>query len=241
VADPGPIARSPDRPGPGPLPETLLRALDLTIRRRVEGMLAGDHRSALLGSGSELAQVRAYVEGCAFPANKEDVIRAARIVHERHPEAHVVLIGGPDAFMPGYADELRGLVRELQLERVVRFLGDRPDVPRLLSGLDILVWLSRGEGMPHVISEAGAARLPVVATRDGGTEEQIDDGVSGLFVPHECPEAVAAALDRLIGDADLRRCLGNNLRRKVEQELSAEVVTQRWQALFDEVIAEGPR
>ena len=49
--------RSPAAPGPGPLSEPLLRALDLTVRRRVEGMLAGDHRSSLLGAGSELAAV----------------------------------------------------------------------------------------------------------------------------------------------------------------------------------------
>jgi uncharacterized protein (DUF58 family) len=55
--------RAPHRPGPGPLPETLLRALDLTVGRRVEGMLAGDHRSTLLGEGTELAQVRPYVAG----------------------------------------------------------------------------------------------------------------------------------------------------------------------------------
>jgi uncharacterized protein (DUF58 family) len=55
--------RSPSRPGPGPLPDALLRALDLTIGRRVEGMLAGDYRSALLGVGTELAQVRPYEPG----------------------------------------------------------------------------------------------------------------------------------------------------------------------------------
>jgi uncharacterized protein (DUF58 family) len=55
--------RSPSRPGPGPLPEPLLRALDLTIGRRVEGLLAGDYRSALFGVGSELAQVRPYEPG----------------------------------------------------------------------------------------------------------------------------------------------------------------------------------
>ena len=54
---------TPDRPGPGPMPHALLRALDVTIGRRVEGLLAGDHRSALLGSGTELAQVRPYVPG----------------------------------------------------------------------------------------------------------------------------------------------------------------------------------
>ena len=45
------------------MPDALLRALELSIGRRVEGLLAGDHRSALLGRGSELAQVRPYVPG----------------------------------------------------------------------------------------------------------------------------------------------------------------------------------
>jgi uncharacterized protein (DUF58 family) len=54
---------TPERPGPGAMPEALLRALDVTIGRRVEGLLAGDYRSALLGTGTELAQVRPYVPG----------------------------------------------------------------------------------------------------------------------------------------------------------------------------------
>jgi uncharacterized protein (DUF58 family) len=53
----------PDRPGPGPIPGALLRALDVSIGRRVEGLLAGDYRSAVLGQGTELAQVRPYVPG----------------------------------------------------------------------------------------------------------------------------------------------------------------------------------
>jgi uncharacterized protein (DUF58 family) len=52
--------QTPARPGPGPMPEPLLRALDLTIARRVDGLLPGDHRSSLLGRGTELAQIRPY-------------------------------------------------------------------------------------------------------------------------------------------------------------------------------------
>jgi uncharacterized protein (DUF58 family) len=52
--------RTPARPGPGPLPEAALRALDLTVARRVEGLLAGDYRSLLLGRGTDLAQIRPY-------------------------------------------------------------------------------------------------------------------------------------------------------------------------------------
>jgi uncharacterized protein (DUF58 family) len=54
---------TPSRPGPGPVSEGLLKALELTVARRVDGLLAGDHRSSLLGRGTELAQVRPYVPG----------------------------------------------------------------------------------------------------------------------------------------------------------------------------------
>ena len=55
--------RTPARPGPGRVPETALRALDLHLRRRIAGVLAGDHRAAALGVALELAQVRPYQPG----------------------------------------------------------------------------------------------------------------------------------------------------------------------------------
>jgi uncharacterized protein (DUF58 family) len=54
---------TPEAPGPGPMPDALLRALDITIGRRVDSLLAGDYRSTLHGDGTELAQVRPYVPG----------------------------------------------------------------------------------------------------------------------------------------------------------------------------------
>lgn len=56
-------AATPERPGPGPLPLELLRALQIEIGRRLSGMLAGDYRSPFYGDGAELAQVRPYVPG----------------------------------------------------------------------------------------------------------------------------------------------------------------------------------
>src|SRR3954447_11648779 len=167
----------------------------------------------------------------------EDFIRAAGSARETAPRMRFLVIGGPDAFMPEYADELRVLASGLGLDGSLDFLDDRPDVPRLLSGFDVFVWLSQGEGMPHVISEAGAAGLPVIATRDNGTEEQISDGKTGLFVPHCNPGAVAAGIQRLIADPPLRRRLGNNLRRKVTQEYGVAALIPRWESLFDDVLA----
>ncbi len=168
----------------------------------------------------------------------EDFVRVAALLAEERPDARFVAIGGPDAFMPEYADELKALADELGLGERFIWTGDRPDVPRLLAGLDVFVWLSKDEGMPHVIAEAGAAGLPVVATRDNGTLEQITDGETGLFVPHRDPEAVARTVGRLLDDPAPRRRLGQALRRKVEREYAVPVVVRAWEALFEEVLAE---
>jgi uncharacterized protein (DUF58 family) len=75
-------AATPDRPGPGPMPDALLRALEITVGRRMEGLLAGDYRSSLYGDGTELAQVRPYIPG-------DDVRRIDWNVTARTNEPHV--------------------------------------------------------------------------------------------------------------------------------------------------------
>jgi uncharacterized protein (DUF58 family) len=75
-------APTPAEPGPGPMPDALLRALDIQIGRKMEGLLAGDYRSAVLGSGTELAQVRPYQPG-------DDVRRIDWNVTARTGEPHV--------------------------------------------------------------------------------------------------------------------------------------------------------
>ena len=75
-------APTPEAPGPGPMPDALLRALDITIGRRVDSLLAGDYRSTLHGDGTELAQVRPYVPG-------DDVRQIDWNVTARTMEPHV--------------------------------------------------------------------------------------------------------------------------------------------------------
>jgi polysaccharide biosynthesis protein PelF len=198
----------------------------------------GDRASARAELGVGGVPLVGWVGRLDRKKRAEDFIEAAALLRARRPDARFVVVGGPDAFMPEYAEELRARARALDLTEALRFLGDRSDVPRLLAGLDAFAWLSRGEGMPHVVSEAGATGLAVVATRDNGSEEQIRHGETGWFVPHEDPRAVAEAVEMLLADPGLRRKLGHALRRKVERDYSVTVVLPQWEALFEEVVRE---
>jgi uncharacterized protein (DUF58 family) len=84
--------RTPARPGPGPLPSSFLRALELSIGRRMEGLLAGDYRSILLGEGTELAQVRPYVPGDDVRRIDWNVTARTRVPHVRVQLAERVLV-----------------------------------------------------------------------------------------------------------------------------------------------------
>jgi uncharacterized protein (DUF58 family) len=78
----GGTARTPDKPGPGPVPDALLRTLRPVVRRRVEGLAAGEHASILLGEGTELAQIKPYEPG-------DDVRRIDPNATARTGEPHV--------------------------------------------------------------------------------------------------------------------------------------------------------
>lgn len=114
---------------------------------------------------------------------------------------------------------LEALVRELGIEARVSFAGRvaHARVPEALAGLDVYAALSRldSESFGVAAIEASAAGLPVVVSDAGGLPEVVLDGRTGLVVPREDPEAAARALDRLVGDAELRHRLGTQGRRHV--------------------------
>jgi glycosyltransferase involved in cell wall biosynthesis len=102
------------------------------------------------------------------------------------------------------AAEIAAVEADPALAARVRFLGYRADVPDLLRAADLFVLPSHREGMPRSIIEAMLSGLPVVATDIRGAREEVVDGETGLIVPVKDPAALADALARLAGDAQLR-------------------------------------
>lgn len=147
------------------------------------------------------------------------------------PEATFVLAGeGPKRA------ELEARVAQLGLGERVRFLGRREDVPALLAACDVFCLPSLYEGSSLAVLEAMAAGIPVVSSAIGGTEELIEDGRSGLLVAPGDAEGLAAALRRLLGDADLRRRLAAKGRERVDQGLTREQNAERITGVYDELL-----
>jgi glycosyltransferase involved in cell wall biosynthesis len=95
-----------------------------------------------------------------------------------------------------------------------------------LMGADIFVLASFAEGVPVALMEAMAMEIPCVSTFVAGIPELIRDGIDGLLVPPSSASALSAALERLIGNAELRRRLGVSARRQVDQFYNLEKNTQ---------------
>jgi type III pantothenate kinase len=78
---------------------------------------------------------------------------------------------------------------------------------------------------------------PVVATSVGGLVDAVEDGVTGLLVPPRDPGALRRALERLLGDRELRARLGAAARAKAERELSFDAAASALLAVYDEALA----
>lgn len=119
------------------------------------------------------------------------------------------------------------------LERTI-FLGSvaNKDMPALYRAADLSVLPSLAEATSIAGLEAMASGLPLVGTRVGGIPTIVDEGETGFLVPPRDPQAMAAALDRLIADAELRRRLGAGARAKVEREFSWDVIVGRTVAVY---------
>jgi hypothetical protein len=99
-----------------------------------------------------------------------------------------------------------------------------------------LVHPSDEEGFPNAILEGMAAGLPVVATRVGGTPELVVDGVTGILVPPRSPADLAAAVSRLLADAELADGMGAAGRERAAREFPLGRMVERTEALYTEVL-----
>ncbi|MEO9340767.1 glycosyltransferase family 4 protein [Mesorhizobium sp. SB112] len=157
------------------------------------------------------------------------LLHAAAEVSLQAPGLHFLLVGdGPEMA------DMQALAASLALPNVT-FLGERADVPDLLTAADLLVLPSLFEGLPLVVLEAMALGLPVVATRIGGTVEALS-GDHPFLVPAGDPSLLAAMIVAALADEPGRRIAGKRGRQRFEERFTAARMGRETDALYRAIV-----
>jgi glycosyltransferase involved in cell wall biosynthesis len=136
----------------------------------------------------------------------------------------------------GEGDErprLEQLAAERGLGDRFRLHGSVADVPGFLAGVEIAVQPSRSEGMSNALLEYMATGRGIAATGVGAAPELIAHGVHGLLVPPDEPDALAAALRRLLDEPGLAHALGAAARARARQQYSRETMVRRFEDFYE--------
>jgi glycosyltransferase involved in cell wall biosynthesis len=179
--------------------------------------LDGDH--PVVAAAGRLAGVKNY------PL----LLRAVAVLARQRP-VHVWILGeGPERAA------LEALAAEQGLGARVRFLGFQANPWRFIARADVFALTSTYEGFGNVLIEAMACGTPVVATRSPGTAEIVEDGKNGVLVDHD-PQAVAAAIEGLLADAERRAALAESGRAALAH-YALPAVAARYERMFAELTA----
>lgn len=185
---------------------------------------SGPSRPTILFVGSIIENKGAHV-----------LVEAALRLRAKYPDLRLRLLGHGGADL---MEQLHARIRAEGAEANVEFCGFVPldRLPESYRSAHVFCLPAEFEGFGQVYLEALACGCPVVASTAGGGPEAVSHGETGLLVPPNDVQATAAALDRLLGDPDLRRQMGRAGRRRVEEFFTMERYVRRVLAVYEKAI-----
>lgn len=160
--------------------------------------------------------------------NHRCLLSAFSYVVKEIPNVKLIIVG--DGEMKG---ELEKLTLDLKLDKNVIFLGNREDVPEILSIFDIFILPSLREGLPLSLIEAMAMAKPIVATNVGGNHELVRDSVNGLLVPSGDSKSLSTAIVSLLRDKKRMQIMGEAGRRFFEQNYTLDRMVKNYEDIYD--------
>lgn len=184
-------------------------------------------------SEPEEAPIRAvFVGRLLWDKGVGELVRAAEILKDTG--VRITLVGSVDPDNPRSISEdtLRRWLREGHID----WWGVRSDIVGVWAAAHIAVLPSYREGLPKSLLEAAACARPLIATDVPGCRALVKDGENGLLVPGQDAEALAAAIDKLAQDPALRKKLGQEARKQVEEIYDAKLIAQQIQCLYRDML-----
>ena len=152
------------------------------------------------------------------------------------PNVHLLFVGDALFGEEAYARDLHAQAASLGVSDRVHFLGFRTDIPRLMRFVQVVLHTSIApEPFGRVIVEGMLARRPVVATRAGGVEEILTDGVTGVMVPPGDPVALGSAVRELLAQPDRAAALAQAGREDGERRFTVDAMVSNISRYMEEV------
>jgi glycosyltransferase involved in cell wall biosynthesis len=177
---------------------------------------------------------------------QDRAIDAFSLVHTRHPEARLILVGEAKFVGPGirydnlsYLKRLHERVAELGLGQSVEFWGERAEIPTIMRALDMLLVPSWEEPFGRSAIEAMAMETAVVATNLGGPAEYIEDGIDGVLLAPDDINRWADTIVDLLEDPAKREQLGRRASPKVRRLFDRTEYTRKVVEVYEQVIQDA--
>ncbi|WP_299461657.1 glycosyltransferase [uncultured Gimesia sp.] len=159
------------------------------------------------------------------------MLEAVKIVVNTIPHFRLMIVGnGPER------ERLEQKSAALQLESHLQFLGERNDIPQLLSQAGFYVSSSLTEGISLTLLEAMSVGLPVVTTSVGGNPEIVQEPNTGLLVPSANPAKLAAAIIQMCDQQADWQQMGQQARARVEQHFNIRSMIKEYENLYLDVL-----
>jgi len=176
----------------------------------------------------------ALITCCRLVPNKrlEWLVELMSCLSQGWPEATLTVVGGVDQRHVAYFRKIEDLIATRGLHNL-RFVGPRSDVFSFLPAFSQFVMVSRAQGCPNASLEAMACGLPVMANSDGGTAEQVIEGVTGYNINSDRPQDLAELIIGLFKDKKLRDEMGRNARHRVAEQFSMEKMLSEYLRILD--------
>ena len=153
-------------------------------------------------------------------------VEAMARVFKEVPDCEAVIVGGMFKLEPDYEPWLRTRIKELGMDEKIRMVGMQRNVPEWMQAMDVFVHASEREPFGIVVIEAMSLGKPVVATKPGGPDEIITDGVDGQLVTWDRPDELANAILKYLRDPEWARSVGERAKQR-SQEYTMEKYAQR--------------
>lgn len=161
-----------------------------------------------------------------------DLLKALVLIKDQMPNDWVLLCVGRDE---GCLKTLCNFSSEQNIASHIRWLGQRDDVPAILSLSNIGILSSHEEGFSNSIIEGMATGLPMIVTDVGGNAEAVLNNETGFVIPPKDPNALAKAILRLAWDTDLRKQMGEAAQKRVTDEFSLEHCVAAYDQMYLEL------